>query len=137
MPDRDTLADIVRQHVSYDHQQATVDAILAAGWQPPARVIESVDELDRLQSAQALTDARDRWESVVPAVIEDARGHIYERDVDNVESELSGGLPHAGWWKTGTDNEDYDSSTIPLPVKVLRRPLHGGEEITDDERSNW
>lgn len=84
--------------------------------------IRTIRALDRLQPSKTLAAAREFGYAITPAVIEDAHGDIYERDIDNTNSEIMGGLPHAGWWKTGSERDDFDSSNIPLPVRVLRAP---------------
>lgn len=86
-------------------------------------LIRSIRELDRLQPSATLAAAREFGYAITAAVIEDAHGDIYERDIDNADDEVMGRLPHAGWWKTGSERDDFDSSNIPLPVKVLRAPL--------------
>ncbi|WP_280357119.1 hypothetical protein [Nocardia otitidiscaviarum] len=99
-----------------------------AGWRPPVRVIETVRALDALQSSAALAAAREHGYPVTPAVIADRFGDVYERDIDNVDEEVHGNLPHAGWWRTGSERDDFDSSNIPLPVTVLREPKEGDHD---------
>ncbi|WP_029923898.1 hypothetical protein [Nocardia otitidiscaviarum] len=131
--DRDTLAQIMRDHrsplpnVGYpgDEYDCCADALLAAGVRPPVRVIETVRALDALQSSAALAAAREHGYPVTPAVIADRFGDVYERDTDNVDEEVHGNLPHAGWWRTGSERDDFDSSNIPLPATVLREPKEG------------
>lgn len=98
------------------------DSLIEAGWHPPTEVITTPVELDELQSTAVLAAAREHGYAITPAVIEDRHGDVYERDIDNTDSEVMGELPHAGWWKTGSERDDFDSSNIPLPVTVLRTP---------------
>ncbi|MEU2013074.1 hypothetical protein [Nocardia sp. NPDC019302] len=128
---RDTLASLVLHSaesrpgsgiVSNEHEVA--EAILAAGWRPPAQVIETAEELDALQSAQGLVDDERCGHVASAAVIRDADGDVYARDVDNVLDEIREGR-HAGWWQIGTGRDDIDSSTLTYPVTVLWAPENG------------
>lgn len=134
MPDnetRDQLAEIInteitRQvevHASYIsalYETELADAILAAGFRPPARVIDTPGELDALQPAQALIDDCRAGDNTSAAIIQDAHRHVYTRDVDNLEAEADGGW-RSGWWKTGTDRE-FDSGDLAYPITVLWTP---------------
>lgn len=101
---RDRLADIInteitRQvevHASYIsalYETEVADAVLAAGWRPSARVIETAEELD------ALPDG---------TVIRDRYGRIGERD-EELCHEL--GTEVSGLWES-----------VNLPAVVLWQP---------------
>lgn len=51
---RDDLADLIETELTYPPMgdpgdtERVADAVIAAGWRPPARVIETVEELDAL-----------------------------------------------------------------------------------------
>ncbi|MGW4123654.1 hypothetical protein [Nocardia sp. NPDC004711] len=53
---RDQLHRLLRQHISYDHQAAAVDALLAEGWRPPARVIDTT-EIEAMPTGTLLRSA--------------------------------------------------------------------------------
>ena len=69
------------------------DTLLAAGWQPPARVITDATELPKLPHR---------------AVVRDNAGDIFERW-------------HTHWYETGREDR-YDSCEIALPATVLYVP---------------
>lgn len=100
-----------------------IDAV--SSWQPPPRVIETAEELDALQSAQHLMDTNRCGHVASAAVIRDADGDVYARDVDNIPDEISEDR-HAGWWQIGTGRDDIDSSTVAFPVTVLWEPEEAG-----------
>lgn len=97
------------------------EALLAEGWRPPARAIETVKDMDALQAAQDVIDAGRSGVNCWAAVIQDAHGAVYTRDVDNLQDEVDQG-GHAGWWITGSGRDDIDSSTLVYPVTVLWMP---------------
>ncbi|WP_410875712.1 hypothetical protein [Nocardia sp. A7] len=123
MNDRDALIGIIEactpRPVPESRKMAT--NILAAGWRPPARMISTAAELDELQSAAALLDSGRGERSELAAVIRDARGFVYSRDMHNLEEEVVHGRP-AGWWEAGTSRDDRDSTTMTFPVTVLLDP---------------
>ncbi|MFD3594345.1 hypothetical protein ACFWU5_16600 [Nocardia sp. NPDC058640] len=129
MSERDALTEVLDAVSQRGHGQTflapffrgVVDLVLAAGWRPPTRKIETADELDVLQPAQALLDANMDGRNDLAAVIRDDRGRVYTRDMDNLADELDKGRP-AGWWETGTDRDDRDSHTMAYPVTVLLNP---------------
>lgn len=58
MSDRDALADLIAPHLdSYYGIYDGCDAAIAAGWRPPARVIETADERDALHASTVIRDA--------------------------------------------------------------------------------
>ncbi|KQY32270.1 MULTISPECIES: hypothetical protein [Nocardia] len=89
--------------------------MIAAGWRPPARKIETAAELDELQPANALLDSGKCERNDLAAVIRDDRGNVFTRDMHNPEEEVAHGRP-AGWWETGTSRDDRDSTTMTFPV---------------------
>ena len=52
---RDKLADLLEEVIDFDIEQIA-DVILKAGWRPPARVIETVEELEDLPRGSVLID---------------------------------------------------------------------------------
>lgn len=126
--DRETLSDeILNCRYAGMSANETADAILAAGWRPPAQVIESVAELDAVQSVQSLVDDERCGHVASAVVIRDADGDVYTRDVDNVLDEIREGR-HAGWWQNGTGRDDIDSSRLSYPVTVLWSPTEKAEQ---------
>ena len=119
--DRDALVELVLPiDWSGGSAGSIADAVIAAGWRPPARRIETPAELDALQPAQALLDTSMDGRNDLAAVIRDGRGRVFTRDMDNLDTEVVHGRP-VGWWETGTD-VDYDSSAMTYPVTVLYVP---------------
>lgn len=122
MTDRDDLDGLLLgkniQRFRYEKVRA---ALVAEGWRPPPRVIETVAELDALQPAQEVIDSGRSGATCFAAVIEDAKGRIFERDVDNLHDEVNEGR-HTGWWITGHGRDDIDSTWVAYPVTVLREP---------------
>ncbi|WP_454199536.1 hypothetical protein [Nocardia sp. Marseille-Q1738] len=131
--DRDALKAIldaeleVQGHAILGLGYFLAGAAVQAGWRPPAQAIETAEELDALQSAQGLVDDERCGHVASAAVIRDADGDVYARDVDNVLDEVREGR-HAGWWQIGTGRDDIDSSTLTYPVTVLWTPENGDIE---------
>ncbi|MFJ4653793.1 hypothetical protein ACIP5Y_21210 [Nocardia sp. NPDC088792] len=131
MPDptpRGQLDAIVREVLTGEqfHAPAVVafrlaDAVFHAGWRPPARRIETFDELNALQPVAAICADLDEGNRPRSVVIRDADGSILERDVDNAYDEMAEDR-HAGWWATGTGRDDIDSTEVTLPATVLWHP---------------
>lgn len=84
----------------------TVDVILAAGWRPPARVIETVEELDTLAEG---------------VVVLDARQIVQEVDLVNEV-----GTYRACWWITPGSEFSRPSEAVALPAIVLHVPTEAG-----------
>ncbi|NIL77646.1 hypothetical protein [Rhodococcus sp. B10] len=71
MSERDALAATIRADYDkrppdrYPTEHALAEAVLAAGWRPPARLIESVEELDACVMETVIRDAdtavMERW----------------------------------------------------------------------------
>jgi len=78
------------------------DAILAAGWRPPARKIETVEELN------AVSDM---------AIIRDCLGNVLEAAVHDQDGLIE-------WWATGSADDCYP---VSLPATVLWEPEAGDE----------
>jgi len=77
-------------------------AVIAAGWRPPARRIETVEELD------ALPDM---------AIIRDCLGNVLEAAVHDQDGLIE-------WWATGSDDDDYP---VTFPAWVVWEPGDGDE----------
>lgn len=98
------------------------DTLRESGWRPPPRQIETPEELDALQPGTELLAYWDRHgKTPVGAVVRDATGSMYQRDVEpgNVKYEEPG--CHVHWWPTGRhdDHDDSTSETLTLPVTVI------------------
>lgn len=74
--------------------RALADAVVAAGWRPPLRVIEDRTELEALP---------------VGTIVRDAEGDAARRDDDGYCWSTGGGGPQ--WW-----------AALPLPAAVLWEP---------------
>lgn len=61
--DRDQLWQLMHEHVNYwDHDHnAAVDAVIATGWRPPARVIRDPAELDTLPGRSIVVGHRGKF----------------------------------------------------------------------------
>ncbi|MFD9547288.1 hypothetical protein ACFWBG_07880 [Nocardia salmonicida] len=121
MSDRDDLAELIADYPADTEKRDAADAVIAAGWRPPARKIQTVAELDELQPADALLESGKGERNDLAAVIRDNRGNVFARDMHNLEEEVAHGRP-AGWWETGTGRDDRDSTTMTFPVTVLLVP---------------
>ncbi|MGW0637396.1 hypothetical protein [Nocardia salmonicida] len=121
MSDRDDLAELIADYTADSEKRDAADAVIAAGWRPPARKIETAAELDELQPADALLESGKGERNDLAAVIRDSRGNVFARDMHNLEEEVAHGRP-AGWWETGTGRDDRDSTTMTFPVTVLLVP---------------
>lgn len=105
--DRDQLVSVLIEHVVTDDYLSLKDAaeaILAAGWRPPARRIETAEELDALP-----VDTVIRW-------------------ADTVEQHIG-----SGWWITpGTDDHSHSEQIIDVAdgneIVVLWTPENGDTE---------
>ncbi|MEV0357140.1 hypothetical protein AB0H71_13865 [Nocardia sp. NPDC050697] len=83
--------------------------------------IRNARELDRLQPAQAVIDRG--WSGAYGsgAVIRDATGRVFQRDMDNLDQEIARHWS-AGWWETGSSDDGIDSKSLQYPVTVLWMP---------------
>ena len=91
----ETVAD---KHEPVDADYATADAILAAGWRPPARVVTTVEELDALPVGSIVRDVE--------------RAALDEKWDDDTWAE-------AGYEYT------FSSRSIHLPAAVIYDPEEG------------
>lgn len=70
--DRDQLAAILRGHsmpsgepdFPADEYECCADAVIAAGWRPPTRVITTVDDLDALPVAAVILAGGQAWQGI-------------------------------------------------------------------------
>ena len=98
MPDneiRDQLTEIMHA-ASPGYFADYAEAILAAGWRPPARVIETYDTVQGLEMLPTNT------------VIRDNEGIVYERCYTT--------------WRVPDSQCPYDSVEVALPATVLWQP---------------
>lgn len=102
MSARDELAGIIddRWHGYGYNPTGAAEAILAAGWRPPARVITTREELNKLT------------EGVV----------IIDRDGDVVIADPG---PEDVWFRQIDETWPLSAGTIALPATVLYDPGHG------------
>ena len=93
---RDQLAQIINEHMEADYAMA--DAIIAAGWRPPARTVTTVEELDALPKESVVRNAE--------------RTELCEKWHDNK------------WWEMGNEYS-FNSDGVALPATVLYEPEEG------------
>jgi hypothetical protein len=123
---RHPIADALAEAV--EMANVAVQTLELRGWRPAARIIETPAELDALHPAHAIVAADQEGRNDLAAVIETADGDVLTRDMLNLPDEIATGR-HAGWWESGRERDDIDSSTVAFPVTVLREPkeLNTGE----------
>lgn len=78
--------------------ESVTEIILAAGWRPPARTIETDEELEGLPDL---------------AIILSARNSVFRADDRFIEGDIC---------LTGMDGGDYGSEEVALPATVLWEP---------------
>ena len=83
------------QYGDFNMPDDAAEAILNAGWRPPARVVSTWEELEALPEESIILDAG------VPAYLLD------------------------GLWSYPADQSDYEAGEIKLPVTVLYEPEEG------------
>ncbi|WP_433568116.1 hypothetical protein ACQP1O_42950 (plasmid) [Nocardia sp. CA-151230] len=106
-----------RREAVQDLRRAKIaDDLLAAGWRPPARIIETVEDLEALPAgAIVLETGWAGWDS-------DPVPNAWLRvDIEDV------GLQ----WLDFGDSGEYDHSQIDLPVIVLWQPITPVSESPD------
>ena len=91
---RDQLAKLIVNRDEFDG----AEAILAAGWRPPARVVTTVKELDALPRQ---------------TIIRSADGWAWQRD------------NHNGFWYTIASEDDSTPGDFAYPLTVLYEPEEG------------
>ncbi|WP_280201293.1 hypothetical protein [Nocardia cyriacigeorgica] len=100
--DRDTLAYLILDCVeTLASPSETADYLIERGWRPPARVIETAEELDALPNG---------------TIIRDADGDVFEASADGRVFWAT--LPDSGWH---TDH-GFAADELTLPAVVLWEP---------------
>lgn len=82
-------------------EDAIADAVISAGWRPPARVVTTVGELDALPRGTVIRDALS---------VQECLGEWLS--------------PHAPLW-AGTAGDMHTSGNLHLPATVLWEPEEG------------
>ena len=107
---RDQLAQIINEHMEADvpetvadkHEPvdadyAMSDAIIAAGWRPPARTVTTVEELDALPDMTVILEIGRNWR------------FVFRKLGDN-------------YWVADGIEDAYPAMDIKLPATVLYEP---------------
>jgi hypothetical protein len=97
MSDRDTLASVIESVPGVYDSEQVADAVIAAGWRPPARVIETAEDLD-LPAGTLIVDS---W---LTAHRRDSDGHWMALSGPHAEAPTRIILPATVEWEPKANN---------------------------------
>jgi hypothetical protein len=106
MSDRDALAGLIGDWIISAGE--TADEILAAGWRPPAQVIETVEQAEALPVGSIILE----------------RNSESDQPIAWLRTEIEGSGPR---WEEFSGVSDWPTTDITFPAVVLYMPTENGD----------